>query len=224
MIEVSDVPVPPRIDVISNLTRQESRHPGGLESQAMNDAPVADLLAGAARGDAQAWNALVDRYGRLVWYVIRGFRLDDAAAADVNQTVWLRLVEHCERIRHPERLPGWLAATARNEALRVRRQQRSQTPTDLESDLADPTAVGLDEKLVDDELQRAVVRAFARLPEDAQQLLRLLIAHPPLDYATIADLVDRPIGSIGPTRQRILGRLRQLVDVELRDGSVGREA
>lgn len=190
----------------------------------MSDAPVADLLAGAAIGDSAAWEALVDRYSRLVWFVVRGFRLDDAAAADVTQTVWLRLVEHCDRIRQPERLPGWLASTARNEALRVLKQQRKQTPAELEADLADPTVVGFDEKLVDNELQGAVLRAFSQLSEESQELLRLLIAEPPLDYATIAEIIGRPIGSIGPTRQRILNRLRQLVDVELGDTSGGRDS
>ncbi len=189
----------------------------------MSDAPVADLLAGAAMGDRSAWDTLVDRYSRLVWFVVRGFRLDDAAAADVTQTVWLRLVEHCDRIRDPERLPGWLAATARNEALRTLKQQRNQTPTEFEFDLTDPTLLSFDEGLVDDEMQRAALRAFTRLPEDAQELLRLLLADPPLDYATIAELIERPIGSIGPTRQRILSRLRQLIEIEMGENLQGRE-
>lgn len=205
------------------LTRTGGRDLVGLEFGSMNDAPVADLLAGAAIGDRAAWNALVDRYNRLVWFVVRGFRLDDAAAADVTQTVWLRLVEHCDRIRHPERLPGWLAATARNEALRVLQQQRKQTPAELEADLADPTVLGFDEKMVDNEMQRAVLRAFSQLPDESQELLRLLITEPPLDYATIAEIIGRPIGSIGPTRQRILNRLRQLVDAELGEASGGKD-
>lgn len=204
------------------MVRPGSQTDARLESVAMNDAPVADLLARAAVGDHAAWNALVEKYSRLVWFVVRGFRLDDAAAADVTQTVWLRLVEHCDRIRHPERLPGWLAATARNEALRVLKQQRSLTPTASMSDLADRTTMELDETLVDNEMQRAVLRAFTRLPDDAQQLLRLLITEPPLDYATISDLIGRPIGSIGPTRQRILSRLRALMEAELGDEPGGK--
>src|SRR5690606_41683802 len=47
-----------------------------VEYSTMNDAPVAELLAGAASGEPTAWNALVEKYSRLVWYVVRGFRLD----------------------------------------------------------------------------------------------------------------------------------------------------
>ena len=41
-----------------------------------------------------------------------------------------------------------------------------------------------------------------------QTLLRLLIADPPLSYDEISDVLDMPKGSIGPTRQRCLSRLR----------------
>lgn len=175
-----------------------------LEYSTMNDAPVAELLAGAADGDQAAWNALVEKYSRLVWYVVRGFRLDDAAAADVTQTVWLKLVEHCGRIRDPERLAGWLAVTTRNEALRVLKQQDKQTPSDFAFEISDPTATDMDERLVDDEIERAALRAFSRLSEDDQRLLRLLCVDPPLDYATISEIIGRPVGSLGPTRQRAL--------------------
>jgi RNA polymerase sigma factor (sigma-70 family) len=180
---------------------------------------VAELLSKAANNDREAWHSLVDRYHRLVWSVIRGFRLDSAAAEDVFQTTWQRLMENCSRIREPERLPGWLATTARNEALRVIRHQKRQVPSEFEYDVADPTQAGFDEVLVEDETQRAALAAFARLPEDAQQLLRLMCADPPLDYGTIAEIVGRPIGSLGPTRQRILDKLRKLMQDELEGGS-----
>ncbi len=181
----------------------------------MDEEPIADLLRAAAAGSRPAWDAIVERYGRLVWSVVRGFRLDDAAAADVTQTVWLRLVEHCDRIRDPERLPGWLAATARNEAMRVSNKQRRQIPSEFEFDIADdntPTAV---EHLVDFELKKAVLQAFAQLPEEGQQLLRLLCTDPPLDYQTIAEVMGRPVGSIGPTRARLLEKLRERLGVQL---------
>ncbi len=184
----------------------------------MDEQPIADLLRAAAAGSRPAWDAIVERYGRLVWSVVRGFRLDDAAAADVTQTVWLRLVEHCDRIRDPERLPGWLAATARNEAMRVSNKQRRQIPSEFEFDIADDNTPAAIEHLVDFELRAAVLQAFAQLPEEGQQLLRLLCTDPPLDYQTIAEVMGRPVGSIGPTRARLLEKLRERVGVQLGEG------
>lgn len=171
-----------------------------------------DLLARAAQGDQAAWDQLVARYGRLVWSIARSFRLDDATAGDVSQTVWLRLVEHCASIRDPDRLAGWLATTTRREALRVLRNRRRHQPSELPNTAADPTAPLPDELLLDDELSRTVAVAFRQLPERCRQLLRLLTAVPRLDYQTISRVTDRPVGSIGPTRARCLQRLRHLME------------
>ncbi len=169
------------------------------------------LLHAAAQGDQRAWDSLVDRYARLVWSVVRSFRLDDAAAHDVFQTTWLRLVEHLHRIREPDRLAAWLAQTTRNEALRTLRLQRRQQPTDVLGVLPDRTVPEPAEVVVDAETRAAVAAALGQLGEGCQQLLRLLCAQPPLDYATIAELLGRPIGSLGPTRQRCLDKLRGLL-------------
>ncbi|HHC09073.1 MAG TPA: sigma-70 family RNA polymerase sigma factor [Actinobacteria bacterium] len=178
------------------------------------DAPTTTALVVAAReGDRGAWEALVERHVRLVWSVVRGFRLDEATSADVAQTVWLRLVEHLHRIDDPERLPGWLATTARNEALRALRGRRREVPTEL---VADHPAVGDDEpgaELLAAEERRRLREAFAALPERCRELLRLLTLDPPLDYRSIAEILGRPVGSLGPTRARCLERLRRLLEV-----------
>lgn len=173
---------------------------------------VGQLLNAAAHGDHNAWNQLVDRYGRLVWAVIRSFGLDHAAAADVSQTVWLRLVEHCNDIRDPQRLPGWLATTARREAIRVLRGQRRQQPSEVVLDAADRSSPLTDEMLLDDETSREVFAAFQHLSPACQQLLRLLTAEPRLDYAAIGQVIGRPVGSIGPTRGRCIANLRRLLE------------
>jgi RNA polymerase sigma factor (sigma-70 family) len=85
-------------------------------------ASTRELVAAAAAGDQQAWDALVDRYASLLWSVARSYRLSAPDAADVVQTTWLRLVEHLGQIADPDRLPGWLATSARRECLRVLRR------------------------------------------------------------------------------------------------------
>lgn len=190
----------------------EPRTAEPVDSSPMVDPSVAQLLAAAADGDRDSWDALVDRYGRLVWSVVRSFGVDLATAADISQTVWLRLIEHCGDIRDPRRLPGWLATTARREAIRVVGLQRRQQPSETVLDSADTSVAPLDQAMLDEELSRAVYAAFVQLSAGCQRLLRLLTAEPRLDYATIADMIDRPVGSIGPTRARCLTRLRQLLE------------
>jgi RNA polymerase sigma factor (sigma-70 family) len=178
----------------------------------MSKTSVAELLTAAEQGSQEAWDALVERYGRLVWSVVRGFRFDAATAADVSQTVWLRLVEHCGRIRDPERLASWLATTARNESIRASRRLSRAVPTEFSVELADDGAPSLDERLLDDEQLREVLGAFEQVSDKCRDLLRLLCTDPPLEYEDISTMLEMPIGSIGPTRARCLDRMRRLLE------------
>lgn len=171
------------------------------------DDPVV-LLERARAGDQPAWDRLVDNFSGLVWSVLRSYRLGAAANDDVFQTVWLRLVEHADRIAQPERLAGWLATTTRNEALRVLRMQQRTRPSDIVGQDADRTELQPLELLVESDTHREVLAAFGELSEDCQRLLRLLTTDPPLEYAEVAEMVGRPIGSLGPTRARCLAKLR----------------
>jgi RNA polymerase sigma factor (sigma-70 family) len=168
------------------------------------------LLRRVIEGDQRAWDELVGRFGGLVWSIARGYRLG-ALTDDVVQTVWLRLAENCDRIRDPERLAAWLATTTRNEALRVSKKQARMLSVGDVPEVVDNTVSSLEELITDDDTLVQVMQAFAKLSPADQNLLRLLCSVPPLDYATIATMIDRPIGSIGPSRERTLARLRKLL-------------
>src|SRR5256886_2669946 len=163
------------------------------------------LVRLASAGDESAWNALVDRFTRLLWSVPRAYRLDPTHAADVVQVTWLRLVEHLDRIQDPERLPGWLVTTARRECLRVLGRGRGEyvgSGWDEADQLPDETAEPLDTKLLADERDAALWRCLRPLSERCQRLLRNLIATPPPTYVDGAMAVGIPVGRIGPTRGR----------------------
>lgn len=174
---------------------------------------LAALVAAAARDDQAAWGTLVDRFSGLVWHVVRGFRFPDAVAEDVYQTTWLRLTEHLDRIRQPESLAGWLARTARNECLRTIRLGDRERLTD-EPDEVPEVGAGVDAPHLASERDAVLWAAFATLGERCQELLRLLLADPPIPYESISDLLDMPIGSIGPTRARCLQKLRAAPGVD----------
>ena len=183
-----------------------SLSPAPVPSYAMTHTN-ADLLAAASIGDQRAWDQIVDRYGRLLWHVVRSFRFDEGTAADVVQTTWLRLVEHLDRIKRPERLSSWLATTARNEAIHTMKRRGRFVPSEFDTDIVDLTADPLDTALLADERDAHVAAAFNRLAPECQMLLRLTLADPPLDYDVISEMIGRPKGSIGPTRRRCLEKI-----------------
>ena len=172
---------------------------------------IPDLVHDARQGDPQAWEELVRRYAGLVASVARSHRLYDADAADVAQATWLKLVVHLNGLRDPAALCGWLATTARRECLRVLRDAGRVVPCAETPDRADESPE-LDDALLAEERDAQLWGAFARLGQRDQALLRMLAADPPPSYTEISAALGMPIGSIGPTRARALGRLRREID------------
>ena len=167
------------------------------------------LVVFALDGESTAWDELVERLHRVAWRAISGFDLAVEDRKDAFAATFCRLYERLDTVREPAKLPGWIATTARNEVLTLLRSRRRDVPSDtidrgLPADRPDFAA-----DLMQAELRDALHAAMARLSPDCQELLRLLTIDPPLSYAEIGELLDMPHGSIGPTRQRCLERLRE---------------
>ena len=172
-------------------------------------APVADLVARAADGDERAWHQIVDRYAPLIWSICLRHQLTGADAEDVVQSVWLHLVNHLGSLRDPEALPGWLVTATRRECFRRLREVRVTELVPDVADLADTQGVVAEEEVLTAERHAALRAAFADLPPDGLRLMELLIVDPPLPYTEISARLGIPVGSIGPTRSRLLARLRR---------------
>ena len=180
----------------------------------MHGMSLDELVRAAAGGDQAAWNAIVERFQGLVWATARAHRLSHADAADVAQTTWLRLVEHLDRIRDAERLGGWLATTARNECLRFIRLNGRELPSDEADVFESPGDDATELALLGEERDAGLWRAFRKLSEQCQNLLRLLVSQDEPSYEDVSAALGMPIGAIGPTRMRCLEKLRGFVSVD----------
>ena len=172
------------------------------------DLAVVDLVERARDGDQTAWDQIVERYAPLVWSLCQRFHLPRADADDVGACVWLRLVEKLDTIREPAALPGWLATTTRRECLRLLQAKNRELPVEDHQRLIDDANPAADELLLEQERLIALRLAYADLSERCRQLLKLLFADPVTPYDEISAVLGMPVGAIGPTRQRCLGKLR----------------
>jgi RNA polymerase sigma factor (sigma-70 family) len=199
----------PQPDTIPAETHGEAVARNG-NRRSTSEVPSAELLARAAKGDQRAWDAIVNRYSGLVWSVCRSCGLNQADAAEVSQTTWLRMVQHVDSIRQPERLGAWLSMTARRESWRIHRQS-GRTVLVEETDLFEGVQAPSDEVdrgLLDAERREALEEAFLTLSPHCQRVMRMLMTDPAPSYAEVAAALDMPVGSIGPTRGRCLSALR----------------
>ncbi len=190
-------------------------------SKAEQEATESDgiLVRACLQGDRRAWEALIRRYRRLIYSVPIKYGLSPDEAEDVFQTVALRLFENLERLRHEERVAGWLATTASRESWRVKKKaDRTTSATQLESetetesgwDIEDPNAHVSVNTLIRFEEEQTVHRALRELNDRCRTLLSLLyFADPAPAYVDIAKRMEMPEGSIGPTRARCLQTLKR---------------
>ena len=179
----------------------------------MRDTEIAKLVAAAAEGDERAWSELVRRYAGLVWAAARQVRLPPQDVEEASQLTWLQLALHIRGLRDPGAISGWLATTARREALQLARRRWDQPLTDEHLEAADRASGGPDEELLRAEQRAQVQAALDTLDERCQRLLRLLAQEPPSSYRAISTELVIPMGSIGPVRARCLQRLRSAIEL-----------
>jgi RNA polymerase sigma factor (sigma-70 family) len=170
----------------------------------------------ARDGDPGAWEELVARFGGMIAATGRRHRLSASDVAELQQTTWLRLVENLHRIEQPERIGGWLATTARRESLQLlKRAAKYRSGADqMLANMPDRHLAEPDARPIAEERETVLRAAWGRLKPRCQDLLSLLITDDPVGYKDLSQLLQMPVGSIGPTRARCLEHLRRLVEEE----------
>uniref|UniRef100_A0AAU1LMJ2 Sigma-70 family RNA polymerase sigma factor n=1 Tax=Streptomyces sp. NBC_00148 TaxID=2903626 RepID=A0AAU1LMJ2_9ACTN len=135
-------------------------------------------------------------------------------AADLEQSVWLRLLERRPGPEVPADPARWVRAAVRAEvrgARRRSRRERAYTVGGPPGDWAgspERIAVGADER-------RVLRTAVGRLPGRCPRLLEAMLAPHDPTYREIAGELGMSQGSLGPMRSRCLGCLRRMLAAEV---------
>jgi len=154
---------------------------------------LARLVHAAAARDERAWEALYARFTPTIRAAARGFRLCPADVDDVVQQTWLAALRRIGALERPEAIGAWLLVTARRQALRTLQRGAREVLTD---------------ELPDHAVAKAVRAAVRRLDGRKQLVLKALLRTPDASYLDLSERLSMPVGSIGPTRERALDRLR----------------
>lgn len=161
-------------------------------------------------GDRERMGDLVDLLTPLLWQLARSQGASHAAAQDVVQVAWTRLVRHAENIEDPRAVAAWLMTTVRREAQRTaQRDRREDRPLDEAVVDVSDDAPGPESVTLDAERAQVLWQHVQGLDERCQALLRVVAFAQRPDYAAISTALGMPVGSIGPTRGRCLDKLRR---------------
>lgn len=142
---------------------------------------------------------------RAVRGLLRGPDAEDAA-----QEALLHVVRKAHTVRQPSAFLGWINIVARNAARRMRRRQaRAMLP--VESAVFERRACvdAIDTSAIEDRIDASGAFDLLHKLSDRERCLMLLLSSDcALSYDDVARRLGWPVGSIGPTRQRALSKLR----------------
>ncbi|MCX3062518.1 sigma-70 family RNA polymerase sigma factor [Streptomyces beihaiensis] len=138
-----------------------------------------------------------------------------AEPGDVEQAVWLRLLERLGAHGPPGDLAAWLSCAVRAEARRQRRTAARHEPLYGTEPAADARATDPELRLLARERTRSLHAAVRRLPGRCPRLIRALLSPQDLTYREIAGELGISQGSLGPERARCLGCLRRILSPEV---------
>jgi RNA polymerase sigma factor (sigma-70 family) len=182
------------------------------------------LLRACREGDARSWEALVNKYERLVFSIPLSYGLSREDAADISQLTFTIFMQSMDSLREDSRLGAWLATVARRHTWRLmekNRREGSRGAGDLaESDFAhDAGGAAILFGSGDDgaperwETIEWLDQGLAKVGERCRELLTILyFDEESPSYIDVAERLDMPIGSIGPTRARCLKRLKEVLE------------
>jgi RNA polymerase sigma-70 factor, ECF subfamily len=157
----------------------------------MHENPPADrvLVARARTGDPAAFAGLVRRYARPAHAIALSVLANHADAEDVCQDAWVRVLEHLDECRDPDRFAGWLLRIVRNRALNQLQYRRTRTTEPLEAAFGPEGPPGPDDTsrgLRTERLREQLETALEQVPEAHREAL-LLFDLAGWDHRTIAE-------------------------------------
>ena len=166
------------------------------------------------RGDADAFDALLARYqNRLYRYLLR-LTADPAAAQDLFQETWLKVITRIDRYDESRPFEPWLFTVARNLALDHLRKASPES-LDEPSESGEPRVArigaegpGALDRLIERERRSLLERRLEELPALYREALTLRFEEE-MSFEEIADVLSAPVSTVKSRVQRALAALRR---------------
>ena len=193
----------------------------------MSDDGLSDIIRRAQRKDADAFDALIDLFGRRLFGFFCRLTGSRTEAEDLLQEVFLRVVRRIEQYEHDGQFEAWLFRIASNLVRdRIRRLRRRPASHSLDggpdgdygrSDsaaalLMDQDAASPSDAASHSEEADRLQGALAMLNDSEREVL-MLRHYSQMSFAEIALAMKTPLGTALARAHRGLLKLRKILEI-----------
>jgi len=188
-----------------------------------------ELMTRAQAGDMSAFEALVSRHEDKVYGLALRMTRSEADAAEITQDTFLSAYQHLSEFRGEAAFGSWVHRIAANNALmRLRRQKVLDIVSDeitgpeftergSLAELPDSDwSKRADDKVLDDELGRAIRAATDALPEGYREVF-LLKDVEGLSYEEISEMTGSSVPAVKSRLHRARLTLREAIEAFYRE-------
>jgi RNA polymerase sigma-70 factor (ECF subfamily) len=169
----------------------------------------AELVARFLGGERAAFDALVVRYQRPIYWLAHRYVGNDADAKDVAQRALVQAFVKVRALREVASFRAWVYRVAANLALNVVRDRKPAALLDEELAAAPPPR----ERLIEDETQRRLRRAVAQLPPQQRLVVELRVFEE-LPFRAVGEIAECSEDSAKVSFHHALKKLRVLMNEE----------
>ncbi|HEX9948699.1 MAG TPA: sigma-70 family RNA polymerase sigma factor, partial [Thermodesulfobacteriota bacterium] len=167
------------------------------------------LVERARAGDEEAFEDLVRRYEKPIYYLALRFVKEEQAAADLAQTAFLKAYEGLRGFRGQASFKTWLYRIAMNLCKNYLRDQGKKKVESL-GEMDPPSTANPLRELIEHESQALLARAWARLPEK-QRMTVVLKVQEGMKYREIAEVMGCSVGTIKANFHHACTRLKAML-------------
>lgn len=146
----------------------------------------------------QGFDTLMKTYGEKIYWQIRKMVVSHDDAADLLQNVFLKVWNNLNNFRGDAKLSTWLYKIAVNESINFLNKERTRNMVssgDSEDDSYRLANIESDPYFDGDEVQAALLRAVAKLPEK-QRLVFNMRYYDEMKYEEMSEVLGTSVGAL----------------------------
>lgn len=181
----------------------------------MSPTTTPDLLLArrAAAGHTEAWDELIELYGRRIYNVAFQFAASKEEAEDLTQEIFLKLYQNLKRYRGDVPLVAWALRLSRNLCIDLYRKSRREKRSTFVSEAILDQMPSNDDPQIDTMRRQQLEAVYAGLDELPSELAEVVVLADLQGWSLeeTATYLEAPLGTIKSRLHRARKRLADQV-------------